>query len=780
MAKNHKKSLADAVSGSIRAAKFCCGGTMPNAEPGIDVDEVGLLRFPLKPKAVKGLVEQCQIAPFGKGTETLVDTKVRKTFELSPDRFRVSDKWNSMVLGVIANVATELGLPPDELEGELYKLLVYKDGGFFVPHRDSEKNDGMVASLIFVLPNQFRGGALIVRHSPSREMRFPFDESAEGNLVSYAAFYADCEHEVRRVESGVRVCLCYNLILRPSGTSREKRRKSTDQANPLAKSVRSWFDAHPSKPLVFAMQHQYTERSLSGSLLKGTDRSTFELVVSAAEETDCHVHLAHVSRHLLQYADDGSFDAWDRYGRRSRSRRGGTLQIGETYEDELRGTEWTSITGKKQPWGNLPLDVASIVSEIPIDDWKPTSEEYEGYTGNAGNTLDRWYHRTALVMWPKTHHYLVVVRAGCVTSIPLFKKLMSTLARASKARREGVRAECIAFARAIISEWPTVSQHHWQARTRDDSHSLLEEFRDQLVTLNDQPTIVALLSQVAVRDQALRLKALILHGCREFGITSMADGLLALLTPPESRHGRDELALRNTEWLEAVSELPLNDSKAKNVVRDLCGQAVAWYCSPFSDHRFSGHRDEPREITTAEKGLPTLLKALLNCDFEEAFNRVIQFVEANPGRFSLEHGHVPTLTQLVQWTNRGSGRIPSPLHNWLAAVRSRLEAATAREPEPPTDWTRPSDVSCRCGYCTRLSDFLRNATAQVGRIPAREDIRSHLIQEIAKHRLDVTHQLEKLSSPYSLVLTKTQASFERSLERFRLDKKLLEALPQSG
>jgi hypothetical protein len=35
---------------------------------------------------------------------------------------------------------------------------VYEKGGFFLPHRDSEKHDRMVASLIVVLPNPFEGG----------------------------------------------------------------------------------------------------------------------------------------------------------------------------------------------------------------------------------------------------------------------------------------------------------------------------------------------------------------------------------------------------------------------------------------------------------------------------------------------------------------------------------------------------------------------------------------------------------------------------------------------
>ena len=105
-----------------------------------------------------------------------------------------------------------------------------------------------------------------------------------------------------------------------------------------------------------------------------------DLVTSAAEETDCHIHLAHVTRHLQQFADDGSFDDWDDYRRYGQARKRRKLEIGETYEDELYGTLWTSITGKKQTWSDLPLDVTSIISQTPIDDWKPTSEEYEGYT----------------------------------------------------------------------------------------------------------------------------------------------------------------------------------------------------------------------------------------------------------------------------------------------------------------------------------------------------------------------------------------------------------------
>jgi hypothetical protein len=43
--------------------------------------------FPLKPAAVKSLKATGQVAPYGKGTKTLVDTSVRNTIEVDPSRF---------------------------------------------------------------------------------------------------------------------------------------------------------------------------------------------------------------------------------------------------------------------------------------------------------------------------------------------------------------------------------------------------------------------------------------------------------------------------------------------------------------------------------------------------------------------------------------------------------------------------------------------------------------------------------------------------------------------
>src|SRR5206468_1143588 len=174
--------------------------------------------------------------------------------------------------------AEQLGLPPEQVEARLYKLLVYERGGFFLPHRDSEKHNGMVASLIVVLANPFEGGALVVRHGAA-EQTLAFEEAAHGEAPCYAAFYADCEHEVQRVTHGVRLCLAYNLVLEPKRDKPGDTGKRAALADALTESIKSWVATQPARPLVFALEHHYTQRGLSLDLLKGADRQLAEVVV---------------------------------------------------------------------------------------------------------------------------------------------------------------------------------------------------------------------------------------------------------------------------------------------------------------------------------------------------------------------------------------------------------------------------------------------------------------------------------------------------------------------
>ena len=760
--------LSEAIGAAAKSAMFCVSGCLPAVEPQIEVKGLGPIELPLKPKTAKALLACCRPAPYGKGTRTLVDKKVRNTFELGPSQFRLSDEWNAAIAGATQLAAEQLGLPGDQLEARLYKLLVYKTGGFFLKHRDSEKHDRMVASMIVALPNRFAGGELVVRHGGSQQT-LTFADAASGTAPCFAAFYADCEHEVRRVTDGVRLCLAYNLVLKTKRKTPLARRPIAP-ADRLVESIRSWTANQPATPLVFALAHHYTQRGLSLDLLKGADRRLAETVVSAAEKADCLVYLTQVSRHLTQSAFDESYGE---YWRRSSQPRG-DLDIGETIEEELYGDQWVDISGKKQLWQSIGFDLAAIVSATPINDWKPTAEEYEGYTGNAGNTLDRWYHRSAIAVWHRDHHFDVIAHSGAYDSIPLFCSMVARLAKTPKKRLDAARADCVRFAQAIIARWPrTVGYGYYAVREK----SPYDDFLKSLLTLGDGEAIARMLSTAAERGRDLRLGSFIVAACRRFGWSTFANELKQLMSFETKHHGRDELPPRDVEWLSAFCCDKTEDADKSSLAGKLCALAVNRFCQPRESRAWHHDSGDRRESSHEEKSLLPLLKALVAAGRDAELARILKFVSESPDDFRLETCEVPCLKAMVPWSQERLGSLPPQLTDWLAAVRRRLAAATARRPEPPADATRPAEVSCKCQLCAALNAFLADPANRVTRIPAVEYDRQHLIGKIDKHRCDVKHTLEKRGRPYSLVLTKTTGSYDRAVKRFEADRRLLRELP---
>lgn len=119
----------------------------------IEVKGVGKLDLPLKPDTIQSLLDISQSAKFGLRSQTLLDQTVRDTKEISANHLQI-DYDKKYFSRLLEEVRVGLGLPSEaELSAHLHNLLVYEQGHFFKPHQDSEKLEGMVASLIMLLPS---------------------------------------------------------------------------------------------------------------------------------------------------------------------------------------------------------------------------------------------------------------------------------------------------------------------------------------------------------------------------------------------------------------------------------------------------------------------------------------------------------------------------------------------------------------------------------------------------------------------------------------------------
>lgn len=98
-------------------------------------------------------------------------------------------------------MVTALGVNANLACPELYKLLLYEEGGFFKKHRDTEKSAGIFATLVVQLPSIFEGGSFIVSDG-GKSQTFEMATDTAPYSCQYVAHYADCEHEIQPVKSG--------------------------------------------------------------------------------------------------------------------------------------------------------------------------------------------------------------------------------------------------------------------------------------------------------------------------------------------------------------------------------------------------------------------------------------------------------------------------------------------------------------------------------------------------------------------------------------------------
>ena len=129
------KSISENGSGS-----FATAGTLSTSEnPGLSVHGLGTIGLPLSVRDAIELRKQCHQAPFGKGSDTIVDKGVRNTWELSSDQFELRNPaWQATLRQATQQVANALGIVNgnSSMRAELYKLLLYDEGAFFENHTE--------------------------------------------------------------------------------------------------------------------------------------------------------------------------------------------------------------------------------------------------------------------------------------------------------------------------------------------------------------------------------------------------------------------------------------------------------------------------------------------------------------------------------------------------------------------------------------------------------------------------------------------------------------------
>ena len=774
------KPLETVLSAVRQPGDFFVCGAIEMPMPRVDIEGAGTLSFPVPDAQIAAIVRRADRAPYGKGEATIVDTSVRKVWQISAGHVKIAGKsWNANFENILSKVKTGLGCDDAIVTAELYKLLVYDRGGFFLAHRDTEKTEGMFGTLVLTLPSTYRGGALRIRHG-GREVTLD-NEATDPSELSYAAFYADCQHEVLPIRRGNRVCLIYNLIhKRSKGRGRILKAPEYEHAVKEAAVILDRFLEAPDAPpkIAWLLNHQYSPAGLSFSALKGSDAARARVLVQAAARAQCTAYLG-----IVHIGESGAAEPDDAYFYRSRRSRYGYDAVGDDeeadedasfdaatvddtwqYVDECRDTE-----DRVAEFGRIPLAAGELLPAGALDGEPPDEKRLTEASGNEGATYERSYRRAVLLLWRRNRTTDVLLQAGVGAAVPYLKQLADGGA--------GTRAEAIAVAERILENWPVAPK--W------DSDSIGRESpgpaeRAQMITeitkLNAPAQLERFLREVVASSYDGSENAALLASVNVLGEVRAAAVVASLVSARMPERPNECAAL-----LLALSANPFPG------FLDVAQAAVACLDSVGKCDSKSEDLDwEPveRKHPLGPEFLENLLRALQRFNGGTLCSAAAEKIASRPECFSPVTLVAPAIERIWAGARKRTAAVETSLqYLWTSAAEFLLRRSEA-PPQPPSDWRLDVEISCSCPDCRELRSFARDPGERVHRFRMKKERRRHLHNMIDRHGLDMTHVTERVGSPQTLVCTKDRRTFDRRMNQYRDEiaamRTLIKLAPKAG
>lgn len=536
--------------------------------------------------------------------------------------------------------------------------------------------------------------------------------------VSVAAFYADCRHQVKPVRTGYRVTFTFNLLLDSDPAGEIAVEPSSEAARYLAEHfttrVSRWAGDDRELPnrLVFLLDHEYTQRGLSWERLKGADAERSALLRAAAEDADCEAVLA-----LTEIKE-----TWDALP----DHRGRGVHLADIIDSELILSWWTGVSGGESI--SLYVPEEQVCASTPSADLKPYDTEYTGYMGNYGNTMDRWYRRAAVVVWPRERAFAVRAEASPSWALTELRARLDA----------GDLASARTAAESVTPFW------------HGPGPELLEPALLTAAGLDDPGIALMLLRPFAVEwvtpAHAGGLAAL----ASRYDAPWHQDLLDAWFGPRRSWRPAGEIDRKG--WVGGLPGLTraLREAGAEATAGWLLAASWNWLSAEIGQWLRSPS-PVTRDKQLAMLGRP--LAGLLAAAEGTALAGEIVKILGEPGDDVLA-----CLLPMLRAAGPGS----STLFEEVAAdCERRLVAITGRPARADDDWSVPWPGGCGCELCSSLGEFLAEKSERTLEWPLAEARRKHVAGQIKSAELPVTHQVWKFGSPYTLVLTKTDELFRR-------------------
>lgn len=726
-------------------AYFCAEDALEASDLKIKVDGIGQLALPLSRDAISRLQAVAAPAQFGLREQTLLDKSVRDTHEISADKLQIT--YDEVVMAdLLANACATMGLPPAaRLVPHLHNLLIYGPGQFFKPHQDSEKLRGMVATLVIVLPSPHIGGVLRIAHLGD-EYHFE-SENLDAHDLKCIVFYADCTHEIHKVRQGWRVSLTYNLVL-DCGDGFLANDTDAKQANPtLSRALAAYFAPNSANPsglpkLACFLDHRYSEHGLRWDLLKGLDHQHARTLCLAAEQLDLvpYLALAEIRQTWSALGDEDDPEPED------------------LIDSDTRLTYWVDLKSHKVNLRECHLRENEIgwLTELDEDDFDDSA--YEGWTGNAGQTIDYWYRRAAIVLWPRRAEVAMQFLYNYNAA------LASLLALTKKPGNQAAVADTLANAGSYLH------QFKWD----DPFPNRVQALMQIALYVNDSaiaraclhPLTIPEIDEAAITTLAQLQNAYGSNWCLQ--LMALWQGNKAKLPSPGATAPKIELLVQqllaaNTAGCAARSTANHAAANAETTIALATFLLKAHLATRISNDALA-MKDTPKERNKSTKARNSQLHGLMQACAALAdaavADDIVNHAINHPGLYC-----APDLAEMILDMPPDSATLAT-----FAKFRQHVAVALHQEirkgARGKTDWSLDAETRCDCLYCKPVADFVRSVpeAQKIWGLAAQH--RDHIMHHFGSLGLPLDFEVRRQGSPHKLVVTKNPRLHQEAQERY--------------
>ncbi|KOR30767.1 hypothetical protein TI05_13440 [Achromatium sp. WMS3] len=403
--------------------------------------------------------------------------------------------------------------------------------------------------------------------------------------------------------------------------------------------------------------------------------------------------------------------------------------------EEVYAHSLIDITGEKLKLNKLTLDEDKLIAKTPLREGPGYGYSISEATGNEGATKDLWYHRGAVILWPKERSFELATKMDVEYAI----HLLQTELQQPKPKNNKYGRHIIQLAAHIIKK-----HHDYE----------INGIATEIIQIGNIPLLKEFLQKYMSRGFDVDAK-IIKQILERFGWQHFAETIHNYLIKQNS-----------IQWLKS---LMLEYAYIPEDGIPLMSEWVTELWQAELEPKYGHNSYTQKSITNV---IPTVL--WLNLD--NLIDKIIERLATQEAPEFLTDTYGPALVDILKMLKKHYYD-PLSFKKFTDDIQKRIATTLPKAPDAPTNWAREGRLNCDCPFCTKINEFLPDPKQD--KIIFSKTLKrnlTHIESEISKSQVDLEVIIRRTPPKFEGICKKNSSNYNRRLDLFNRAQQILQDL----